>query len=99
MCVSAVSARRAKERARPGLRARSRVAAAWSPFHNGASSPGCDGRFLARTQGVPVLVIRARLRTPPGAVQRGPAAQCFIVKGALGAVFGRTAGGVGVRGT
>jgi hypothetical protein len=25
-----------------------------SPFHDGASSPGCDGRFLARTQGVPV---------------------------------------------
>jgi hypothetical protein len=25
-----------------------------SPFHDGASSSGCDGRFLARTQGVPV---------------------------------------------
>ena len=25
-----------------------------APFINGASSPGCDGRFLARTQGVPV---------------------------------------------
>jgi hypothetical protein len=31
----------------------------------------------------PYQQIRARLRTPPGAVQRGPAAQCFIVKGAL----------------
>src|SRR5439155_22640582 len=31
---------------------------AWakSPFHNGASSRGCDGRFLARTQGVSVSV-------------------------------------------
>jgi hypothetical protein len=32
---------------------------------------------------VRILVIRARLRTPPRAVQRGPAAQRFIVKGAL----------------
>src|SRR5439155_11102374 len=30
--------------------------------------------------------IRARLRTPPGADQRGPGAQRFIVKGALGAL-------------
>jgi 3D (Asp-Asp-Asp) domain-containing protein len=31
----------------------------------------------------PYQEIRARLRTPPGADQRGPAAQVFIVKGAL----------------
>jgi hypothetical protein len=29
-------------------------AASKSPFHDEASSPGCDGRFLGRTQGVPV---------------------------------------------
>src|SRR5439155_7613871 len=65
---------------------------AWakSPFHDGASSRGCDGRFLARTQGVFVSSRYGRdcdTRAEPVAVQRGPAAQCFIVKGALKVSF------------
>src|SRR6266478_1432231 len=48
--------------------------------------PRRRGAMVGSWQGrreCPYQLIRARLRTPPGAVQRGPAAQCFIVKGAL----------------
>jgi hypothetical protein len=46
-----------------------------SPFRSEASSPGCAGWCEARTQGALVsAVIRARLRTPHRAAQRGPAA-------------------------
>jgi hypothetical protein len=56
-----------------------------APSMMGLRRKGCDGRCEARTQGAFVSVaIRARLRTPPRAVQRGPAAQRFIVEGALG---------------
>jgi hypothetical protein len=53
-------------------------------FQDGASSSGCDGRCEARTQGAFVCgAIRARLRTPPRAVQRGPTAQRLILKPVL----------------
>ena len=46
----------------------------------------CRGAMVGSWQGrreCPYQQIRARLRTPPGADQRGPAAQRFIVEGAL----------------
>jgi hypothetical protein len=53
-------------------------------FQNWASSSGCDGWCVARTQGAFVsAAIRARLRTPPRAVQRGPTAQRLILKPVL----------------
>ena len=54
-----------------------------APFMMG---PRRRGAMVGSWQGrreCPYQQIRARLRTPPGAVQRGPADQCFIVKGAL----------------
>jgi dolichol-phosphate mannosyltransferase len=50
-------------------------------FQSRASSRGCDGRCEARTQGAFVSeAIRARLRTPPRAVQRSRAAQRLALK-------------------
>src|SRR6266487_5960553 len=46
--------------------------------------PRRRGAMVGSWQGrreCPYRQIRARLRTPPGADQRGPTAQCFIVKG------------------
>jgi 8-hydroxy-5-deazaflavin:NADPH oxidoreductase len=55
-----------------------------SSFQNEASSPGRDGRCEARTQGAFVSTeIRARPRTTHRAVQRGLAAQVFILRRAL----------------
>src|SRR5438552_2372101 len=58
-----------------------------APFIMG---PRRRGAMVGSWQGrreCPYQEIRARPRTPPGAVQRGPAAQRFIVKGALRALF------------
>jgi hypothetical protein len=56
-----------------------------SSFHNGPSSQGCDGRVRGKDAGSPCIrAIQGRPRTRPRAAQRGPAAQRFIVKGALG---------------
>ena len=53
------------------------------PFIMGPRRRGARvGSWQGRKE-CPYQQIRARLRTPPGAVQRGPAAQCFIVEGAL----------------